>query len=116
MKIITFIFSLLILFFAFTSSALAVYVNGYYKSNGTYVEPYYRSSPNGLKYDNYSWNWSQPLYNDSYGKYNTYEWNTPSWNWESDYFTGLDSYSSNNYYNGWFSTPSYSWGSSYLDW
>jgi hypothetical protein len=35
--------------FAYTS------VRGYYRSNGTYVEPYVRSSPNALKYDNYGY-------------------------------------------------------------
>jgi hypothetical protein len=32
-----------------------VHVNGYYRSNGTYVEPYTRSSPNSNPYDNYSY-------------------------------------------------------------
>lgn len=32
----------------------AVRVNGYYKKNGTYVQPYYRSNPNSTKLDNYS--------------------------------------------------------------
>lgn len=31
-----------------------VHVNGYYKKNGTYVEPHYRSAPNSTKSDNYS--------------------------------------------------------------
>jgi hypothetical protein len=31
-----------------------VRVSGYYRKNGTYVEPHYRSSPNGNPYDNYS--------------------------------------------------------------
>ena len=30
------------------------YVRGYTKSNGTYVQPHYRSSPNSTKLDNYS--------------------------------------------------------------
>ena len=30
------------------------YVKGYVKSNGTYVAPHYRSSPNSTTYDNYS--------------------------------------------------------------
>src|SRR4051812_49422636 len=30
------------------------YVRGYSRSNGTYVQPYYRSSPNGNPYDNWS--------------------------------------------------------------
>lgn len=32
----------------------AVHVKGYYRSNGTYVQPHYRSSPNGTVLDNYS--------------------------------------------------------------
>ena len=31
-----------------------VYVKGYYKSNGTYVQPHYRTSPNHTVYDNWS--------------------------------------------------------------
>ena len=39
----------------FVSSVLAdTYVRGYYKSNGTYVEPHYRSSPNSTTSDNWS--------------------------------------------------------------
>ena len=30
------------------------HVNGYYKQNGTYVEPHYRSSPNNTTTDNFS--------------------------------------------------------------
>ena len=30
------------------------YVKGYFKSNGTYVMPHYRSSPNSVSYDNWS--------------------------------------------------------------
>ena len=39
----------------FVSSVLAdTYVRGYYRSNGTYVEPHYRSSPNSTTSDNWS--------------------------------------------------------------
>ncbi len=30
------------------------YVHGYYRSNGTYVQPYQRSTPDGNPYNNYS--------------------------------------------------------------
>lgn len=30
-----------------------VYVDGYYRKNGTYVRPHYRSAPNDQKWDNY---------------------------------------------------------------
>src|SRR6266403_6272983 len=33
----------------------AQYVHGYTRSNGTYVGPYYRSSPNGTVTDNFSY-------------------------------------------------------------
>ena len=41
-----------------SSTALAsVFVNGYFKSNGTYVMPHFRSSPDGYTFNNYSaWN------------------------------------------------------------
>lgn len=40
----------------FSSFSLArdVFVGGYTKSNGTYVDSYHRSSPNGTTLDNYS--------------------------------------------------------------
>ena len=39
----------------FATTALAdTHVKGYYKKNGTYVEPHYRSSPNNTTNDNYS--------------------------------------------------------------
>ena len=31
-----------------------VYVNGYFKSNGTYVKPYVRTNPDGFCYNNFS--------------------------------------------------------------
>jgi hypothetical protein len=30
-----------------------VYVDGYYRSNGTYVRPHYRSAPDGIRSNNY---------------------------------------------------------------
>ena len=41
---------------ASTASA-DVFVNGYLKGNGTYVQPHFRSSPDAYLYNNYSfWN------------------------------------------------------------
>lgn len=39
---------------ATTALAQDVYVNGYYRSDGTYVQPYYRTRPNRTTLDNYS--------------------------------------------------------------
>lgn len=38
------------------ASHATVYVDGYWKSNGTYVQPHTRSNPNGTTWDNYG-NW-----------------------------------------------------------
>jgi hypothetical protein len=43
-----------LLFMATTALAHDVYVNGYYRSDGTYVQPYYRTRPNSTTLDNYS--------------------------------------------------------------
>lgn len=44
-----------LLLLTLSCTALAdVYVEGYYRSDGTYVRPHYRSSPNSSTYDNYS--------------------------------------------------------------
>lgn len=51
-----------------TSVEAAQRVNGYYRSNGTYVQPYYRSNSNSTKYDNYS---TRGNYNPFTGKYGT---------------------------------------------
>jgi hypothetical protein len=39
---------------AVTAFARDTYVHGYTRANGTYVQPYYRTAPNGTKLDNYS--------------------------------------------------------------
>lgn len=42
--------------FVLTAPAFAdEYVNGYFRQDGTYVQGYYRSSPNGTVQDNYSY-------------------------------------------------------------
>ncbi len=40
-----------------TSASASVFVNGYFKGNGTYVAPHFRSSPDGFTFNNYS-NWN----------------------------------------------------------
>lgn len=90
------------------SKSSASWVKGYWK-DGTYVNGYWRSNPNGLKFDNYSFdgNWSD-AYNDSYfaptKKYSS-NWYTPSWITQKDYYIGKNfydnqkSYKSYNYYD-----------------
>ena len=60
-----------ILFFAIIllpTFVIAEYVSGYYKSNGTYVNSYYRSDRNNTVTDNYSY----------YGNVNPYTYETGS--------------------------------------
>lgn len=45
---------LMILSFASVSFAKDVYVRGHYRRDGTYVQPYIRSTPNQYRWDNYS--------------------------------------------------------------
>lgn len=39
----------------FSTSYASVRVKGYFKKNGTYVSPYYRSNPDGIKSNNWSY-------------------------------------------------------------
>lgn len=55
MKKILYIFALLLILLIPVSSVLAVHVNGYYRSNGTYVNSYERTAPDGNPYNNYSY-------------------------------------------------------------
>lgn len=53
MKFQTIILTIMFNLFA-TLSFADVYVHGYYRQNGTYVQPSHRSSPNSTMYDNWS--------------------------------------------------------------
>lgn len=66
-----------------TTPAMAqVHVNGYTRSNGTYVQPYERSAPNYTVQDNYSFRGNSNPYTGSVGT-NTYVHDTTS-----PYFNG----------------------------
>ena len=73
-KIISFVFlmALVIGGFSFGHSVEAsTRVSGYTTKRGTYVQPYYRSSSNSVKYDNYS---SKGNYNPYTGKKGYKSW------------------------------------------
>lgn len=54
------------------------YVSGYTKSDGTYVEGYYRSNPDGVKWNNYSSEGNRNPYNGKEGtKSNDTYWTPP---------------------------------------
>lgn len=49
-------FAIALTLLTLNSTAMAsVYVQGYYRSNGTYVQPHIRSNPDGIKSNNYSY-------------------------------------------------------------
>jgi hypothetical protein len=53
---------------AVSAPALAdQYVNGYTRSDGTYVAPHFRSSPNNVQYDNYSTKGNTNIYTGERG-------------------------------------------------
>ncbi len=118
------IFSLalmLLLAFAFSSTAsAAVYVRGYFRKDGTYVAPHYRSYPDGNFWNNWS---TYGNYNPYTGKagtlrwpsssyYRNYSWSYSSYWPSSSYsaFPSLDSdlYSGRSYFR---SYPSYTFNS-----
>lgn len=69
-----FIVSLILLTLLFTTAQTAnalTRVRGYYRTNGTYVQPYYKTSPNTYKFDNYS---SNGNYNPWTGKKGYIRW------------------------------------------
>ena len=55
MKFLSFILFLPIISSINASVKADVYVDGYFRSNGTYVKPHYRTSPNNTVIDNYSY-------------------------------------------------------------
>ena len=58
---------------AFTNIAIAdEYVHGYMRKNGTYVEPYVRTTSNNSVYDNYSTKGNSNPYTGQQGYVNPY--------------------------------------------
>lgn len=102
-KVIILFFAIIFVLPLFKANAY-VSVKGYYKSNGTYVAPYVRSNPNGLKYDNYGYTPSQGLYNGTYGTRGA-TWDTPTYITDPNYYTGKSLYDSNQ--TSLYSSPSY---------
>ena len=66
------LFSFLLL--AGTASAVTKVKSYYKKSTGTYVNSYYRSSPNKTKLDNYSTKGNYNPYTGKKGTKNIYKW------------------------------------------
>lgn len=99
---------LIVLFFASVSAFSQVSVRGYYRSNGTYVQPHQRTAPNYTRNDNYSTMGNVNPYTGKAGTQprdggSTYTssraYSTSSYN---------TTYSTPNYPTTTYSTPSYS--------
>ena len=93
------------LFFTLALSLLAnltfsqshVKVNGYYRSNGTYVQPHYRTSSNNTVYDNWSTSPNVNPYTGQTGTKHYYNSNNNTYNNSSYYYTKPRRSSYNNY-------------------
>jgi hypothetical protein len=91
MKFIKILLSTVVLLVSFGS--IAAYVSGYTKSNGTYVQPYYRSDRNSTVKDNYSYSGNTNPYTSKVGTNKYYD--SPS----SDYYkpsSGLGTFGTSN--------------------
>jgi len=90
---------LLIFLFALTTNA-QVHVSGYTRSNGTYVAPHMRSSPNSTPTDNYSYPGNTNPYTGktATGNPDTYLKNYDSSNDTKTTIGTSDAYLNNNYY------------------
>jgi hypothetical protein len=84
-------------FTAVQTASADVYVHGYYRSNGTYVQPHYRSDPDGNFWNNWS---TYPNVNPYTGSVGTRH--SPSYN-----YGGSGSYSYPSYSYPSYSPPSY---------
>lgn len=103
-KIILFLFIFSVFSLISPIITQAGYVNGYFKSSGTYVPSYYRSNPNAYKSDNYSYKGGNSFNASYYYPTKNYSdsWYTPSYVTQTDYSVGKNYYDSNTY-----SSPSY---------
>lgn len=63
----------LLVFASVTAASADTYVNGYYRSNGTYVAPHYRSSPDSSRLNNWSTQGNTNPYTGQQGTQNPYQ-------------------------------------------
>ena len=79
MRLLTALVGLLVVFAADGASASDVYKKGYYRNNGTYVQPHYATRPNNTLMDNYSTRGNVNPYTGKAGTVNPYTYQTPSY-------------------------------------
>jgi hypothetical protein len=99
-RLITILAVLAVVFATSLTADAAVRVRGYYRSNGTYVQPHYRSNPDGNFYNNWS---TYPNINPYTGAIGTrhapsysgsYSWRTPSYSYPSYSYPRYSSFGS----------------------
>lgn len=80
MKRTMLVLTMLVLLFSFIGVVLAedVYVGGYYRKDGTYVQPHHRTAPNNSTLDNYSTKGNTNPYTGEKGTVDPYNLNTPA--------------------------------------
>lgn len=66
------------------------YTRGYMRSDGTYVQGYYRSSPNNTRLDNYSTRGNINPYTGERGTRDPYKYQAPSPTYNSDPYDGIE--------------------------
>ena len=80
-----FLFALLTIFSSAQTNSNHLRVSGYYRSNGTYIQPYFRTAPNSTNRDNFSTKGNTNPYTGKPGwiepdnKFNTFYYNTYSY-------------------------------------
>jgi len=68
---------------AATAGASDTYVNGHYRSDGTYVKPHYRTTPDSSSYNNYSTRGNINPHTGQFGKKKPYYGTTGTQSWQS---------------------------------
>jgi hypothetical protein len=97
MKIIIALITFLYISVSTQVFAYTYWVDGYYRSNGTYVNGYYRTSPDMYKWNNISFdnNWNDAYNDNTYYRTYGYDPEPLDTDYISDYST--DYYYNNNY-------------------
>lgn len=94
------VYALLLAFVLISSTANAkdTYVHGYYRNNGTYVQPHHRSAPDNNVWNNYSTQGNVNPYTGKAGTVNPYSNSNSSY---SNFNSGWGSNSNTDSSTGW---------------
>lgn len=115
-KIMTGLLSISFCFSIVGMASAATHVNGYFRHDGTYVQPHYRSDPDHNPYNNWSYPGNTNPYTgktatgneDTYLNHYYHRQNDYNYNYSSSYPSISDSTSSDDYSNNYNNTYNYS--------